>query len=489
MAHVLKKTFKILVAIYVFTLFFQLWKPVPVSLLIEWPEHRISEHDIQFFADYTSVGPDNKRIAEQEIWDEVFRTIDHAERFILLDMFLFNNFQGKTREEHRKLSEELTSRLIAKREKNKHLVVVLITDPINSVYGGVRTPMFERLRAAGVHVIETNLTPLRDSNPLWSAIWRPLLSWSGNEPNGGWLPHPFEMEGQKVTLRSWAALFNFKANHRKLLVADVPARTSTEDSRVAVIITSANPHDASSMHGNVALKITGGDIWRDVLTSERIVAELSGSDFPALPYSKIESAAGELRAIFLTEGKIRGRVLRFIENTARGDSIDIAMFYLSDRKIIRALSDAANRGVHIRLILDPNKDAFGWTKNGIPNRPVAKELISRSRGDIAVRWCNTSGEQCHAKLMLGKTATSTFLMLGSANFTRRNIGDYNLEASIAIESDTEFRAWKDAQNYFDRLWNNKDGRSYTLDYSAYEDQTFWKGVIYKFMERSGLSSF
>lgn len=489
MMPLFKKAIKLVVAVCVFTLFFQLWKPFPANLMLEWPERRISGDDVEFLADLTYVDANGERKAAQEIWDEIFRTIDRADRFILLDMFLFNDFQGKTREEHRRLSTELTERLIAKREKDKHIVIVLITDPINAVYGGVRSAHLERLRANGVHVIETELGPLRDSNPLWSALWRPLFSWSGNDPDGGWLPHPFQNGGPKVTLRSWAALLNFKANHRKLIVADAPPRGPHEKPRVVTIVTSSNPHDASSMHGNVALKITGGDIWKDALTSERLVAELGGDDFPSPLLAGVENTDGTLHATFLTEARIRKRALRLIDGAMSGDAIDIAMFYLSDRKIVRALADAANRGVTIRLILDPNKDAFGWEKNGIPNRPVAKELVRRSGGDIAVRWCNTTGEQCHAKLMLGKTATSTFLMLGSANFTRRNIGDYNLEANIAVESDAEFRAWKDARNYFELLWNNKDGRTYTLDYAAYEDKTFWKGTVYKFMERTGLSSF
>jgi hypothetical protein len=31
------------------------------------------------------------------------------------------------------------------------------------------------------------------------------------------------------------------------------------------------------------------------------------------------------------------------------------------------------------MILDPNKDAFGLEKSGIPNRPVAAELVELNR--------------------------------------------------------------------------------------------------------------
>lgn len=68
------------------------------------------------------------------------------------------------------------------------------------------------------------------------------------------------------------------------------------------------------------------------------------------------------------------------------------MFYFSDRDIINALTNAADRGVNIKILMDPNKDAFGRTKDGTPNRQVASELHKHG---IKIRWCNTYGEQCH----------------------------------------------------------------------------------------------
>jgi hypothetical protein len=108
--------------------------------------------------------------------------------------------------------------------------------------------------------------------------------------------------------------------------------------------------------------------------------------------------------------------------------------------------------------------------------------------DIAIKWCDTHGEQCHAKLLMGKFATSSVLLVGSANFTRRNIGGYNLEASILAEGDKDFAAWNDAEVYFERLWNNTNGQ-FTVDYRRYEDTTFWKAPLYRMMERTGISSF
>lgn len=60
-------------------------------------------------------------------------------------------------------------RWLVKRQ-NRQIQIVLITDPINSVYGGLSPEHYRQLRQAGVDVIETNLAPLRASNPLWSGF-------------------------------------------------------------------------------------------------------------------------------------------------------------------------------------------------------------------------------------------------------------------------------------------------------------------------------
>lgn len=489
MKQFLGKILKPFLVIYVFALSYLWWKPLPEFITTPPITYAIPDGGVHFLADYTYIGEDGLRKTEQHIWDQITKTISSAERMILLDMFLYNDFQGKSPEATRTLSHDLTESLIVKKEKQKHIAIALITDPINTVYGGIENPDFMRLSYSGILVQMTDLGILRDSNLLWSAFYRPFISWWGNTPTGGWLPHPFQFEGQKVTLRSWFALFNFKANHRKLLVADEPIMKGGKKvgQKMVTIITSSNPHDGSSAHGNVALKVDDL-VWQDVLQAESKLAELSGGGLPNWQITEVSSDTNGLRATMLREEWIRKKTLLVIDRMHRDDRLDIAMFYLSDRKIVTALKHAAKRGVKIRLILDPNKDAFGFTKNGIPNRPVARELVRYSGGDITVRWCDTHGEQCHAKLMIGKLATSTVLMLGSANFTRRNIGGFNLEENILIEADEEFTAWKDAQKYFDRLWNNTNG-GFTVDYNVYEDTSFWKTSLYRMMERTGLSSF
>ena len=110
-------------------------------------------------------------------------------------------------------------------------------------------------------------------------------------------------------------------------------------------------------------------------------------------------------------------------------------------------------------------------KNGIPNRPVASELVAASDGAIHVRWYRTHGEQFHTKLVMVYGPERLWLTLGSANFTRRNLADYNLEANVAIEVPRSAPLAQQVLEYFDTLWSNRAalGIEYTADFGVYAD--------------------
>src|SRR5699024_12297064 len=59
-------------------------------------------------------------------------------------------------------------------------------------------------------------------------------------------------------------------------------------------------------------------------------------------------------------------------------------------------------------IFDPDEDAFGRKKNGVPNRSVADELVGAG---VDVRWCDTHGEQCHAKFLLHQADGQASMLL------------------------------------------------------------------------------
>jgi phosphatidylserine/phosphatidylglycerophosphate/cardiolipin synthase-like enzyme len=463
---------------------YQTHKKLPENLNYRGKQRDIHVENIEFLYDLTFKNDNGDIISEQKIFDEIFSLIDAAQTYILIDAFLFNAYTRQPDKIYRPLTAELAERLARKKETNPDIRIDFITDPINTVYGGSANLQIEKLKTAGVNIIVTDLKALPDSNPIYSALWRTFIQWFGNSPRNGLVPHPFTGDKPKVTLRSYLDMLNFKANHRKVFMADHQDNT-------VVILTSGNPHDGSAAHSNVALKITGS-IWQDVYAAEAAVARLSGQKLQAPPPKIHEDIRRETRTakiVFLTENQIKKELLARIGQTSANDEIRMALFYLSDRHIIKALVDASERGVPIRLILDPNKDAFGFEKIGVPNRPVAQELLNRSSDKIKIRWYDTHGEQFHSKMALIRHGNQASLVLGSANFTRRNLNNYNLEANVAVTAGKEALFIVAVEDYFDMIWDNRDNKTYTVGYESYKDASTFKKLIYFIQEYAGLSSF
>lgn len=463
--------------LYLATAGYQRCKPLPPGIGRCMPA-RAAER-VQFFADRTFQNAAGQRHCEQQIFDEIFRLIRQARQLVVLDMFLFNAFQGAVPEKHRLLCEELVATLLEQRQAHPSMRMILITDPFNGLYGGVETPHQTRLQNAGVEVVVTRLQPLRDSNPAWSALWRLTMQWFGNSDAGGWLPNP--VGPGKVTLRSYLSLLNFKANHRKTLVVD-------EGDTLTGLVTSANPHDASSAHSNVALRFSGMAAL-DLLETEMAVARFSRAATQHLNWAPAPRTPQEKDASIriLTEGAIRDALIDTVESACPGDRLLINVFFFAHRRLIAAVLAARRRQVAMEVLLDPNKDAFGRTKGGIPNRQAAWEL---TRAGIPVRWANTQGEQCHSKmLLLLRREGPAELILGSANFTRRNLDNLNLETDAQLTADADHPAIRGALTYFRRFWDNVEGEHSSLPYGAYADHRYLRYWRYRLMEASGWSIF
>ncbi len=253
------------------------------------------------------------------------------------------------------------------------------------------------------------------------------------------------------------------------------------------MVTSANPHDASAFHSNIAIRLTG-PIIADLLETEKAVARFSGFEFPDLQHPSLALESEEVQAQVLTEGKIREKLLQLINQAEEGETLWIGQFYVGERKSVQALKEAANRGVEIRMILDSNRDAFGIRKIGIPNRPVATELVNHSPEQIHVRWYDTRGEQYHSKIIALESNDYIEVIAGTANFTSRNIADKNLETSVRVISPSDHPFARDVSQYFLRIWENRDGH-YTLDYSEFGESHLLKRLLYRFQEWSGFSTF
>ncbi|GGF87141.1 phospholipase D [Paenibacillus albidus] len=471
------------------TLFLVLWligvmiyqthKPLPPGLSYESPVYRVDQVDFWHDLTYADGSPTGRQ--ESEILPRMLQIIEESREFLVVDLFLFNDYTHAD-QQFPAVSRMLTDKLIAHKTANPGMDIVFITDEVNTNYHSAPNLLLEDMKAAGIKVVLTDVDALRDSTPAYSAVWRTFIQWFG-QSGTGWIPNLMAGEGPDITARSYLKLLNVKANHRKVIVSEQTA-----------LISSANVHDASAYHSNIALEVKG-PIIGDILKTEQAAADLSGagpllSKEPKFTGTSGGEAGGALEVRYLTEGKVYKYALKAINDAQQGDVLWMGMFYLADDGILDALLDAAGRGVQVRLLLDPNQNAFGRDKIGIPNRPVAMDLNRRSQGSIQIRWYNTTKEQYHPKLLfIAKPEGNSIILGGSTNFTARNLDDYNLENNLWVAVKQDQPLYTEMEGYFKRLWNN-EGAEYSLPLEDYQSDVTWmKYILFKLQKTLGFTTF
>nr|WP_163503862.1 phospholipase D-like domain-containing protein [Halomonas socia] len=470
-------TFAAALVLYLATAWWHSRKTLPPGLGVEGPWRE--SINPQLLLDETFVDADGQRHCRQQIFDEIFRLIGQAETLVVLDIFQFNDPADDCRDCHRRVSVALRDALLARKRQRPEVEMVVITDPINAVYGGRELSHHRQFEAAGIRVATTDLTIGRDPNPSWTALWRLCLRWLPHSHRGGWLPSP--LGPGKVTLRSYLTLLNLNANHRKTLVVD-------EGQHWTALVSSANADDDSSDYRDVALRVSG-DAALDLLASEREIATRSGVSIDhAQPTVADTDASGHTpRLRLLSEGAIKRALLAIIDDARAGERLDIEVLYLSHRGVISALARAVARGSDVRVLLDPNHHAFGVSGSGIPNRQAAGDLLAAG---IKLRWSDTHGEQAHSKLLLCHAGERPArLLLGSANYTRRSLDDLNFEADLELVANADDPIIAAARDAFERHWHNTAAEHYSIGREAYLDASRCRYWQYRLMEATGWCTF
>ena len=448
--------------IYIAVIVWHTFKPLPEGISYAGELHKTDKVDFITDLTYSQDVKGKDMVHENHIFDAVYTMIDEAEEFIVVDFFLFDGYYDE-KEDFPDIADTLSTKLAEKKKENPDMPIVFITDPINRGYGSYENEWFKKMRDAGVEIVYTDLDSLRDSTPIYSGIYRTFFQWF-DFGGKGWIANAMASEAPKMTAASYMTLLNVKANHRKAVVTDKEA-----------IVTSSNPHDASGFHGNIALKVTG-PVLNDILKSEEAVSLYSGG--PKLPRVEVKEDEGLYQVQYVTEKKILDALLLDLANTKKGDKIWLGMFFVAKRDIVNALIDAADRGVEVNMVLDPNKNSFGQQKSGIPNRPVVQEMVEDTKGKLNVRWYNTVIGQYHTKAIWIQTHEHTIISSGSANYTERTLDDYNLESNLRVIAPNDSELVVDMETYFERIWNNEDAM-YTMDMEKFQDDfTWWQRWIY-----------
>jgi hypothetical protein len=408
-------------------------KPLPPGTHVTTLPARLAESQVDFIDEHSQHGATLRREID---------AIGRAEQTIVLDQC--------------PLAHELAEQLLLRKRQRPNLKIMLVTDPRNEVYGGTSAQTLSTLETAGIIVARTRLERMRDSNPLYSSLWRLSVAWWND---------PFDEVPGEVTLTSSLRRRNFKANRRQLLVADDGAGGWTS------IVLSAAPGSAGG--ANVGLEIRG-HLARDIVASELHIAAWSTDDdrLPAPP-PPMSRGVGTIDARLLTEGAIHAALREVVAVAGNGDSISVVVPTLDDRRLINAMLRAAARGARLQLLLDPDLPG---------TQAAAGELMNNEAGNIEVRW-QTGTAHTEARYALIRHRGDVWINLGSANFTRRDLDDLNLAADIELHMPARAAPARAAAEFFAREWAG------AAAYAAHADEskgTYWR---YRIAEATGLAMF
>src|SRR5690606_23685730 len=100
---------------YIGTIYYQENKPLPKGVSYEGDIHYLQEDQVQFLYDLTYKNG-KKTKHEQVIFDTVFQAIDEAEKFVIMDFFLFNDYYDQSLD-FPPLSSSLMNKLIEKKKR------------------------------------------------------------------------------------------------------------------------------------------------------------------------------------------------------------------------------------------------------------------------------------------------------------------------------------------------------------------------------------
>ena len=530
---------KYLVAgIMAFTVSCSTIKNPPLGINYESPIRETE--NAEFHYDLTYLDKDGNIQYDRNLWDATYKVIDDAKDYLIVEMFLFNDLYNKDKEHFPEFAKEYTERLVKKQKENPNLKVYILADENNNFYGAFEHPFITSMKNAGINVIIVDIFKLKDTFPWYSPFWRTFIKPMGNPQNKGWITNFYGDMWPKLTIRNLLRALNVKADHKKVFLNEKE-----------VVVSSANIHDPSYFHENIAI-YTDGPIVKDVLHDLQLVAKFSDSeinvdDSNKETKSKIEMDLADKTKIrkdtmnignledknndminleenisdskknekdekeslslnsgkneitdtegktykiqYLTEGAIGKYLDADIDSLKSGDELLMGMYFLADRGIIDRLIKAANRGVKIRIIFDRSRDAFGMSTNGLPNKPVSKKLKKKTKGKIEIKWYFTNNEQYHTKItLMKKTDGSVIINAGSANLIKKNIRGYIMDSNFRILTTQDSKISKDVYTYFDRLWENKDGL-FTINFDDEPTTSGFSDFMYKILDATQLGSF
>jgi hypothetical protein len=413
----------LLIVAWVTVAFWNAVKPLPPGTHAMSLPARLAESDLEFV----------RAAPQQAVLGRALSLVEHAEQLIVIDQS--------------PLAREIAQALLLRRHLRPHLKIVVIVDPSPAEYGGTPAQDLQALERQGIIVARVRLERLRDSNPIYSALWRIGF---------GWWSDPFEEAANPRGIAARARQLNAKADQRQMLVAD--------DGAGGWVSLTGAPESATAL-------VARGALAQDIMAAELSLASWSDEDrLPAVPPAH-GRGFGTIDARFLTEGAIGAALLETLSALNAGDAIFLAAHQLSDREVIAALLRAAAHGAEVQVLLDPLP---------APNLGSAGEL---HRNRVEVRWATDQFSAARSSVLLVRHGKDASIYFGSANFTRRSLADLNLECAMELRAPASGALPGSFNEYFARRW------AAAAQYARYADEsaaTYWG---FRLAEATGLSGF
>ena len=206
--HVGRLVFYGFLAVWALVALWNIYKPMPNGTRVRGEVVETPLNQLHFLADVTGADVFGAPIVEQQIFDAMLRVVGQAQQYVVLDFFLFNAQRGALNTPPRRpLSAELRDALLARKRALPGLQVLVLADPINDVYGSLPSADLAMLREAGMDVVTVDLDSLRDSNPIYSSLWRLTTKWWAGDGRGDpWLPNTLDAGPEQVSFGGGQAL-------------------------------------------------------------------------------------------------------------------------------------------------------------------------------------------------------------------------------------------------------------------------------------------
>jgi len=362
--------------------------------------------------DYYKDGNKLDFLVNEDLTAKEIELINQAKDTIHIAKFSFNN--------------PLLANLLVKKAK-EGVKVRVVVDPLSSNFSpsewNLKKYIINYLKHNNVEVVEFPFVPLENKNS-------ENINLENKNVNS--LGDLNEIKGDS-NLKEY---IKYQLMHAKYIVIDGKK----------AVVSSLNWSNRSFKNIDCGLYVEGPVI--DDLEKEFwfLFKRSGGSDYEYTPRAEI---VGNSKASLLIADKnfpkdsYRAAVYRAVSNAKK--KILISAFVLSDPYLIKLLIRAKNRGVNIKVILDPNKsDTYDN-----PNYKTAKILKDNK---ISYRWFKPNSysdvefNMLHTKLMI----VDDEVIVGSGNFSHKGL-DVNHEVGL-ITNDKNIL--KKATDFFNNVWKN-----------------------------------